>query len=96
MNDFLIDIKTGKLEISQGDFRVGDAGKVHQSDLIQLSPGDIAEDPTACVGMVDYILDDGSFYEFRGRISTELKRDGCKLKKIQGNNYQNLLIDADY
>lgn len=69
------------LKIALGDFSAGESTAQHQQQLILNNKGDFKQNPTTCVGVVDY-LDDEHFFELVRAISVEFSRDGMDVKSI--------------
>jgi hypothetical protein len=70
------------LEITGGDFTIVESTARHQQQLILNNKGDFKQNPTICVGAVEY-FDDEHFQELTRAVSIEFTRDGMDVKNVK-------------
>jgi hypothetical protein len=92
----LIDDADGDLLIKDGDFVVAESTIQHQTDLILIVPGELKQFPTSCVGLKENILDDIGVSELKKKIQTEFEADGIEIRKMSGQTFEEIQIDAEY
>lgn len=93
MNDFKLNTDLD-LEITNGDFVVGDATSEHQELLIYSAKGDWKENPTVGVGAAGYLKDE-DVNGLLGEIKKEFERDGMTVRKVELND-EKIQVDAGY
>jgi len=64
------------------DFTIVESTAQHQRQLIMNNKGDFKQNPTACVGALEY-LDDENFRELIRAISIEFTKDGMDVVSVQ-------------
>ena len=82
------------LATPSGDFNVVESTAQHQRQLLLNNKGDFKQNPTICVGTVEY-FDDEHLQELTRAISVEFTRDGMEVKSIKVNN-GTIVSDAFY
>ncbi len=80
----------------QGDFEVNDATFQNQQLLLISEKGEWKQSPVVGVGIMSFLLDDVTVHELHQEIQKQFNLDGMKVNKIEGNTWQNTIIDADY
>ena len=81
----MMDIKLSDsydLDVSGGDFTGVESTARHQQQLILNNKGDFKQNPTICVGAVEY-FDDEHFQELIRAVSIEFTRDGMDVKNVR-------------
>lgn len=94
----MIDIgltETYDLEILAGDFVTKESTAQHQQQLILNNKGDFKQNPTICVGAVEY-FDDEHFNGLIRAISVEFTRDGMDVKSVRSTPAGIISSDAYY
>jgi len=79
-----------------GDFKMGDATLQNQQLLLLTGKGEWKQSPVVGIGLAEYLLDDAPVDELHQEIQKQFSLDGMKVKKIEGNTWQNTIIDAEY
>ncbi len=79
-----------------GDFVVGDATLQHQQLLLLSEKGEWKQSPEVGVGIMSYLLDDVTIHEMHQEIQKQFSLDGMRVRKIEGNAWDNTSIEADY
>ena len=80
--------------IENGDFAITESTNQHQMQLLLNDKGSFKENPTICVGALEY-LDDEAVNELARAVTIEFTRDGMRVDKIQIAN-TNIVTDAYY
>lgn len=70
------------LKVANGDFVVVESTKEHVRNLILCNKGEFKEQPTMCVGAVNYI-DDENPGDLIQAITEELLKDGVSVRKVK-------------
>ena len=83
------------LLIVSGDFSAKECTAQHQRQLILNNKGDFKQNPTACVGVLDYMHDE-HFQELIRAISVEFSRDGMDVKSVRISRTGDIISDAYY
>jgi len=65
-----------------GDFNIQESTAQHQRQLILNNKGDFKQNPTMCVGALDY-LDDENFRDLIRAVSVEFTKDGMDVKGVR-------------
>lgn len=86
---------TGDLLIKNGGFVHDDATLIHQRNLLLAAPGSYGQSPTIGVAVQDYLDDDISGLELKGRIQREFEADGMNIAKLGVDGYD-FDIEAEY
>ncbi|OWK99256.1 hypothetical protein AP75_01860 [Kaistella haifensis DSM 19056] len=94
MNDFLLD-KNNDLQISDGDFVVGESTYQHQKHLLMAEKGQYKQNPTIGVASKNYVERE-SPDEYARAIRQEFIRDGMKVHTLVITADLELSIDAEY
>lgn len=98
MATIMIDIgldQNHDLFVENGDFSFAESTATHQEMLIINSKGDYKQNPTICVGALNY-LDDENFDALSRAISIEFARDGMNVVSVQLSPAGIVLSDAFY
>ena len=94
MNDLLLD-DVDDLQISGGDFVVGDATVQHQRHIIVAQKGEYKEHPEIGVGIANALQDENP-----RQILTQIRRnfeyDGMRVNTLQINDNGTITVDAPY
>ncbi len=69
------------LAVAAGDFTVVESTKMHERQLIANNKGEFKENPTICVGAINYI-DEAGFNRLLNATSEELARDGMDVQQV--------------
>jgi len=83
------------LQISNGDFAVGESTAQHERLLIESNKGEWRQYPTCGVGIMRYIHDE-SPGDLITAIKTELRNDGMNVAGISVSDDGKIEIDASY
>ena len=83
------------LIVEAGDFRIVENTGGHQQQLIINNKGDFKQNPTICVGALNY-LDDENLQELIRNISIEFTRDGMNVISVQLSPAGVIQSDAYY
>ena len=67
-----------------GDFTVVESTQIHKWELIQNNKGDFKQNPTICVGVLDYTDDEG-INDLVAAITDQFVLDGMDVKSIAMN-----------
>lgn len=94
MNDLLLD-EAGDLQISEGDFVIGDATLQHQRHIIVAQKGEYKEHPEIGVGIDNALLDENP-KTLLTQIRRNFEYDGMQVNTIQINNDGSITVDAPY
>jgi len=86
----------GDLVIENGDFVKTESTEQHQKCLILACKGEYKEHPTIGVGLINYILTDGSKTAFKSAVTKEFERDGMKILAFDLQDWDNLKMQAEY
>lgn len=93
MQDLLLD-DGGDLSITNGDLVIGESTQQHQQLLLASAKGEFKENPTATVGIMNY-LESENVGEMLGEIKRRFSDDGMTVNSLSIAN-ENILIDASY
>ncbi|MBS1535306.1 MAG: hypothetical protein JST78_09530 [Bacteroidetes bacterium] len=95
----LLDLKIKAVRGTDGlitsGFVVGNVVRQNQALIIMASPGEFHFNPTIGVAIKDIILDD-DYLRFQVRIREHLSKDGFKVKSVEFNAENGLMLDANY
>ena len=94
MTDFVLDTN-GDLLITEADFVLDDSTQQHQKLLLLAAKGDFKENPTATVGLINYVESENEADMLR-EIRKCFANDGLNIKTLAISNDGKLLIDAGY
>jgi hypothetical protein len=83
------------LVLEDGDFLLTESTAEHQQQLIVNNKGDFKQNPTICVGALNY-MDDENFQELVRNISIEFTRDGMDVISVQLSPVGIINSDAFY
>jgi hypothetical protein len=83
------------LGIEGGDFFSEESTAQHQTQLLLNNKGDFKQNPTICVGVIEY-MDDEHFQNLIRAISVEFTRDGMDVKRVQLSPEGYIKSDAYY
>ena len=93
--DILLD-ENMEMIAERGDFIVGDATLQQQQLLLLSEKGEWKQSPVVGVGIRSFLLDDVTVHELHQEIQKQFALDGMHVSKIEGNDWKNTIIDADY
>lgn len=79
-----------------GDFKIADATLQNQQLLLLTGKGEWKQSPVTGVGLADYLLDDAPVDELHQEIQKQFALDGMKVNKIEGNTWQDTIINSEY
>lgn len=82
------------IQIVNGDFVAVESTEQHQVQLLLNNKGSFKENPTICVGAIEY-LDDEGVNELARAVTIEFTRDGMRVDKIKITDTK-LMTDAYY
>ena len=82
------------LLIEDGDFKIGEATRQHQSLLLVTEKGENREFPSRGVGIQTYLLDEQTGSP-NALIKREFEADGMKVEAVRGEKWA-LTIEAKY
>lgn len=83
------------VSVINGDFALSESTSCHQQQLLLNNKGDFKQNPTICVGVVNYFNDE-HFNGLVRAISTEFARDGMDVKSISLLPTGSIKSDAYY
>jgi len=89
-----IGLVSDDLDMQQGDFTNVESTYEHQRQLLINGKGTFKQNPTVCVGLLEY-LDDEDYNGAMTEILAQFNNDGMTVKSINTTN-QNIDIDAYY
>lgn len=93
-NDFDIKVvKDAEGKITQGLY-VGDVTKQNTAIILYMNPGELKEQPTVGVGIMNMLLDK-DYLLYKHKIRQQLDVEGMQIKHLD-INHQNIEINADY
>ena len=78
-----------------GDLSITESTAAHQKQLIFNNKGDFKQNPTICVGVFEYLEDEGSQNLIR-QISVEFSKDGMDVKRVSIDRDGVIKSDAVY
>jgi len=89
-----IGLVSDDLDMQQGDFTNVESTYEHQRQLLINGKGTFKQNPTVCVGLLEY-LDDEDYNGAMTEIRAQFNNDGMTVRSINTTN-QNIDIDAYY
>lgn len=81
---------------TDGDLTVIESTREHQRQLLLNNKGDFKENPTICVGALNYLDDDGGMGRLMSEISAQFSLDGMKVQRISPDPDGRLVSNAEY
>jgi len=79
-----------------GDLVAVESTREHQRQLLLNNKGDLKENPTICVGAVNYLDDDDGMGKLMSEISAQFSLDGMTLQHISLDPAGHLTSNAEY
>ena len=78
-----------------GDLKIGDSSRQHQSVLLKALPASFKQNPSVGIGIEMYLLDESQTTLFK-EIRRQFTADGMTVNKISQNSDGNIIIEAKY
>lgn len=97
MEDFKLD-NNKDLTFKNGDFNVDDTDQQNIELILLSHKGSFKEFPILGVGITDYLKSPEIITRLRleNEISNQLEYDNFKIKEVDVNNLENIVIDGNY
>ncbi len=92
--DYLLDANDD-LQITGGDFVVGESTLQHQSLLVRCKKGELRQYPKTGVGMENFLLDE-TLADAYPEIQKQFEADGMKVRSIEVLTDASVKTDAYY
>ncbi len=86
---------TDDLAMTHGDIAIIESTAEHQRQLLLNDKGDYKQNPTTCIGLYNYIDDEG-LQALARDVAVAFAQDGMTVNNIQLVPTGNLLVDAQY
>lgn len=93
-SDIILTEENYDLSFSNGDFKVEDSDTQHIQILLDLSKGNLIQNPDVGVNLISFLNSNNSIQQLRRAISLQLEKDGYTNIQVDLDTENNIMVDA--
>lgn len=94
-DDIQID-ENGDDVILNGDYLVEDCSQTNFELLIVIEKGENKLAPGSCVGVANWLLDDGTGEDLKKEIASEIEDDGARIDALSAKSIESITVKGSY